>query len=84
MASACNDIIGHPSMNELKRVVSPYRGVHKFPVLGGEGIVASDIETTEKRYFLSMKGQKAKKAASLEMLDVRAKHQLVCGGTRGS
>lgn len=56
MTSAYNNIIGCPSMYDLK-VVSPYHQVLKFPVYDGEGITAATWRHQKDAIFTLLMGK---------------------------
>ncbi|RRT31346.1 hypothetical protein B296_00053695 [Ensete ventricosum] len=51
LPSAYNTIIGHPTLNQLRAVVSTYHWILKFPTRAGVGEVRSDLRKSRQCYL---------------------------------
>ena len=68
--SAYNILLGRPSLNAIRAVLSAYHMVIKFPTTNGVGMVRGDQRVARECYSASMK-QKAVGNIYMDELDVR-------------
>ena len=70
--SAYNMLLGRPSLNAIKAILSAYHMVMKFPTINGVGMVRGDRRVARECYSTSMK-QKAVDSIYVDGLDMRDK-----------
>ena len=68
--SACNMLLGRPSLNAIKAIPSAYHMIIKFLTIHGVGMVRGDQRVAKECYTASMK-QRAVDNVSVDKLDMR-------------
>ena len=68
--SAYNMLLGRPSLNAIKAILSAYHMMIKFPTVNGVGMVRGDQRVARECYMASMK-QKAVDNVNVDKLDMR-------------
>ena len=68
--SAYNMLLGRPSLNAIKAIISVYHMMIKFPTVSGVGMVRGDQRVARECYLASMK-QKAVNNIYMDEIDMR-------------
>ena len=68
-SSAYNMLLGRPSLDAIKAILSAYNMVIKFPTTGGVGMVQGDQRVAKECYSASMK-QKSINNVYMDKLDM--------------
>ncbi|XP_058099689.1 uncharacterized protein LOC131244036 [Magnolia sinica] len=69
--SAYNAILGRPSLNSMRAVVSTYHLMMKFPALGGIEYLRGDQREGQRCYSVAFRKGVVKQALTVNMLDPR-------------